>query len=66
MSSESNIRRLLKAFGIQADEAVRAYLEQHPEVETLQIRLILEDVTDYGSDKPAQTLSVEVQGAIGS
>jgi pyrroloquinoline quinone (PQQ) biosynthesis protein C len=66
MSNEQNIRRLLKTFGIQADEAVTAYFRNHPQLDTLHIRLVLEDVTDYGADEPAEPLRVEIEGEIGS
>ena len=63
-SSRNDIRRLLKTFGIQADEATSAHLEQHPGIEKLQIRLILEDLTDYGDSSPEEPLHLEIEGEI--
>ena len=44
-SSRNDIRRLLKTFGIQADEAITAHLARHPGEGPLRIRLVLEDLT---------------------
>ncbi|HSG15018.1 MAG TPA: hypothetical protein VLE70_01690 [Anaerolineae bacterium] len=62
--SRKGIRRLLKTFGIQADEAMIAYLSRHPEIESLQIRITLEDITTYGDEKPAETLQVVVEDSV--
>ncbi len=59
-----NIRQLLKAFGIQADEAVMAYLGQNTNLDTLSVRLTLEDITDYGQNEPANRLFIQVEGDI--
>ncbi len=63
-SNPMNIRRLLKTFGIQADEAVMAYLSQNTNIDTVTVRLTLEDITDYGEVEPAQRLIVQVEGDI--
>jgi hypothetical protein len=63
-TSRNDIRRLLKAFGIQADETMSAHMERHPEPEKLQIRLILEDLTDYGDSPPDEPLHLELEGEI--
>jgi hypothetical protein len=63
-TSRTDIRRLLKAFGIQADEEVSAHLENHPGLEKLHIRLILEDLTDYGDSPPDESLRLELRGEI--
>ena len=65
-SNAMNIRWLLKTFGIQADEAVMAYLSQNPNLNTLSIRLTLEDITDYGENEPAERLFVQVEGDLNS
>ena len=59
-----NIRWLLKTFGIQADEAVMAYLGQNTNLDTLSIRLTLEDITNYGKNEPAERLFIQVKGDI--
>lgn len=63
-SSRNDIRRLLKTFGIQADEAMIAHLARNPEVAKLQVRLILQDLTDYGDSPPEEPLHLEMDGDI--
>ena len=63
-SSRTDIRRLLKTFGVQADEAMVTYLALHPELDRLHIRLVLEDITDPDGTPLAQPLHVEVEGEI--
>ena len=62
-SSHKDIRRLLKTFGIQADEAIAAHLAHTGRV-GLRIRLVLEDLTDYGDSPPEKPLRLEVEGEI--
>jgi hypothetical protein len=59
-----DIRRLLKTFGIRADEAIIAYQARHPDTGTLRLRLTLEDETDYGSSPPGEKLFLEVKGEV--
>ena len=63
-TSRDDIRRLLKTFGIQADEAIIAHLARMPDGPPLQIRLVLEDLTDYGDNPPADPLQLEIEGEI--
>ena len=63
-NSRKGIRALLKTFGVQADEAIVGHLARHPEVSQLKLKVTLEDVTDYGSSKPNETLSLEIDGEI--
>jgi hypothetical protein len=63
-SSRNDIRRLLKAFGIQADEVISAHLDQNPDIGILKVRLVLEDVTDYREQPPEQSLQLEIEGEI--
>ena len=63
-SSRNDIRRLLKTFGIQADEAMVAHLARHPGIEILQIRLVLQDLTDYSDSPPGEVLHLEMEGEI--
>ena len=66
--SHFDIRKLLKNFGIAADEAVSAHLEQlaagDSPVRLLKLRLRLEDLTDYGGNPPDAQLSLEVEGEV--
>ena len=63
-SSRSDIRRLLKVFGVQADEAIVAHLARHVAGGALLVRLRLEDLTDYGDNPPAVPLHLEIEGVI--
>ena len=63
-NSRKGIGRLLKTFGIRADEAMVAYLARHPEIDSLQVRITLEDITAYGDGKPAETLQLMVEDTI--
>ncbi len=63
-SSRSDIRRLLKSFGVQADEAIIAHLARYPGTGALRIRLVLDDLTDYAGTPPAEPLHLEIEGEI--
>ena len=63
--ARTDIRRLLKRFGVQADEAVVRHLERRPAARPLRLRCTLEDCTDYGADAPAAPLAVAVEGEVG-
>lgn len=62
--TQSDIRKLLKRFGVQADEAIQAYLENLPEGGVLQLRITLDDLTDYGAIPPGEKLHLEVEGGV--
>lgn len=63
-NSRKGIRRLLKTFGIQADEAMVAFLARHPELDSLQVRITLENITVYDNGKPAESLHLVVEDTI--
>ncbi len=63
-NSRNDIRKLLKTFGINADEAIIAHLARNPECPDLIIRISLEDLTDYGTDLPDKSLGYEIEGTI--
>ncbi len=63
-SSRKDIRRILKTFGIQADEAVVAHLARNPGRDVFRIRITLEDLTDYAGSPLAQSLSVILEDEI--
>lgn len=63
-SSRDGIRRLLKTFGIQADETIIAHLARNPGKDPLRVRLILTDLTDYGASPPDEPLHLEIEGEI--
>lgn len=63
-NSRNDIRRLLKSFGIQADEAILTHLVRNPDAPALRLRITLEDLTDYGQKPPDEPLAVEIEGVI--
>ena len=62
-SSHEDIRKLLKEFGLTADETVTAYLVETKPSRPLRLRIVLEDLTQYDSP-PAQSLRVVVEGTV--
>ncbi len=64
-SPRDDIRRLLKSFGVQADEMILTHLARLPGEQPLRIRLVLEDLTDYGGAEPGRRLHLELEGTIG-
>lgn len=63
-SSRSDIRHLLKTFGVQADEAIVAHLARNPGVTPLHLCLILEEKTDYGDQPSDRPLHLKVEGQV--
>lgn len=63
-TSRDDIRRLLKQFGIRADEAVIAHLARTSGEQPLHLRVTLEDLTDYGSNVPETPLHLAIEGEI--
>jgi hypothetical protein len=63
-TSRMDIRRLLKSFGVQADEAIVAHLARNPQLDSLHLRLVLEDHTDYGDNPPDQPLHLAVEDRV--
>jgi hypothetical protein len=64
-ASREDIRRLLKNFGIQADDAIQAHLDRNPaDIPPLHLRITLEDLTDYGDHPPAEELHIEIEGTV--
>lgn len=63
-TSSDDIRRLLKTFGIRADEAIVAHLARQPGEKPLRVRLTLTDLTDYGDSPPAEPLHLDIEGDV--
>lgn len=63
-SARDDIRGLLKEFGIKADETLIAYLSRNEDVDSIDIRLSLKDMTDYGASPPDTPLELRVEGTI--
>ena len=62
-TAHDDVRKLLKEFGVSADETVMAYLLEKKPSKPLRLRLILEDATVYDSP-PAERLRLEVSGVV--
>lgn len=63
-NSRKDIRALLKTFGVKADEAIVGHLAKNPNVQQLNLKVTLEDLTDYGDQAPDDALSFVVDGQI--
>jgi hypothetical protein len=63
-TAQNDIRRLLKTFGIEADQAVTAHLLQDLPVDRLRIRITLTDLTDYRENQPGEPLELSVEGTV--
>jgi hypothetical protein len=73
-----DIRKLLKEFGLTADETISAFLIETKPARPLRLRIVLEDITDYGHEllddateqetgvgsRPATPLRLVVEGEI--
>ena len=62
-NAHDDIRKLLKEFGLTADETVSAYLIEEKPSRPLRLRIVLEDITEY-ENSPSQALRVEVSGEV--
>jgi hypothetical protein len=61
-ATEDDIRRLLRSFGIEADATIQAHVKSMEKDVPLRLRLVIEDLTDYGGtapDRPPRLLEVE-------
>lgn len=62
--TQTDIRKLLKRFGVEADRAISEYVKEVPGDKPLKLRITLEDMTDYDDDTPTEWLYVEVEGEV--
>lgn len=63
-TSRDDIRRLLKTFGVKADEAIITHLARTAGDKPLRLKVTLEDITDYRGSPPAERIHFEVEGEI--
>ncbi len=56
------IRRLLKTFGIQADEAMVAHLARIAPDQPVKVRLVLQDLDGLWRFTPGAKLHLEIEG----
>jgi hypothetical protein len=59
-----DIRRLLKEFGVKADQAIMAHLSRMESPGPLRVRLVLEDDTVYIGSGPPSPLHLEISGEV--
>jgi hypothetical protein len=60
---KKDIRGLLKTFGVMADEAIVGHIAKNPNVNSLNFKVILEDITEY-EDSNIEKLSLEITKSI--
>ena len=60
-STHDDIRKLLKQFGLTADETVSAYIVENKPANPLRLRIVLEEISQPGAPSP---LRVEVEGEV--
>jgi hypothetical protein len=64
-ATNDDIRRLLRNFGMQADQAMQAQATRTKGVQVLKFRLVVEDVTDYGGPAPTHPPHIfELEGEV--
>lgn len=59
-----DIRMLLKSFGIQADQALTAHMANILPGKVIQVRITLEDTTEYDDPALEGSLGMEIEGKI--
>ena len=60
---KKDIRGLLKTFGVMADEAIVGHIAKNPDVNSLNFKVTLEDITEY-EDSNTEKLSLEITKSI--
>jgi hypothetical protein len=60
---KKDIRGLLKTFGVMADEAIVGHIAKNPNVNSLNFKVILEDITEY-EDSNIEKLSLEITKSV--
>ena len=60
---KKDIRGLLKSFGVMADEAIVCHLAINSNVKELNLRVVLEDLTEY-ENADTDKLSLEITKSI--
>jgi len=61
--TRDDIRKLLKTFGIGADEAIMDYLPLAPGDEPLRLRVTLEDISTYNVE-PDERLAYSIEAEV--
>ena len=60
---KKDIRGLLKSFGVMADEAIVGHIAKNPNVNSLNFKVTLEDITEY-EDSNIEKLSLEITKSV--
>ena len=60
---KKDIRGLLNTFGVMADEAIVGHIAKNPNVNSLNFKVTLEDITEY-EDSNIEKLSLEITKSI--
>ena len=60
---KKDIRGFLKSFGVMADEAIVGHIATNPNVKELNLRIVLEDLTEYKNADNAR-LNLEITKSI--
>jgi|TARA_B110000008_G_scaffold267040_1_gene293807 hypothetical protein len=60
---KKDIRGLLKTFGVMADEAIVGHIAKNPNVNSLNFKVTLEDMTEY-EDSNTEKLNLEITKTI--
>ena len=60
---KKDIRGLLKTFGVMADEAIVGHIAKNPNINSLNFKVTLEDITEY-ADSNTERLSLEITKSI--
>ncbi len=58
-SRRSDIRRLLKTFGVKADEAIIQHMTRNPGSSPMCVRIVLEEIPEPGGSTEPLRFSVE-------
>ncbi len=62
--SRKDIRRILKTFGIRADETLVGHFARNPELSVIQVRITLEDLTKYPESLEIEPVSLIIEDVI--
>lgn len=63
-NTRRDIRRLLKTFGVQADNALTEHIARNPNVGSFRVRMTLEDLTNYGEITKHGALELDIEEEI--
>jgi hypothetical protein len=58
-SRRTDIRRLLKTFGVKADEAIIQHMARNPGTNPLHVRIVMEEIPETGASTEPLRFSVE-------